>query len=113
MSDATLWKVFAILVLWIGLAVLRTSVGRNDQKAWPMGWLATFCAWLVVETPAVAILAAYGLLTNAAPPLPVVVVWFLVAGSVSWKWGAHFPVVGKWVRVLNAREDERADKGLL
>lgn len=113
MSEATLWKVVALLGLWVGLAALQTFVGRNDKKAWPTSWMATFCAWLVVGAPATGLLAVYWFATNQAPPLLVIIVWFLICGTVSWKWGAKLPGVGKWVVALRAREDERADKGLL
>lgn len=111
MSEVTLWQIVGVLGLWVGLAVLQTSLGRNDKKAWPISWGQTFIGWLIVAAPPMMVFAFFWLAKNSLPLLVVIFSGLLWAAG--WKYGQQLPLVGRWIGALQAREVERADKGLL
>ncbi|MFZ5670454.1 MAG: hypothetical protein ACOY4K_13250 [Pseudomonadota bacterium] len=113
MSETLFWKVVAILCLWIGVAAMQTVLGRNDHKAWPISAWRTFAAWLVISAVPLGTFGGWWLTSSNAPPLIIVLLFATGLWLAGWKWGASLPIIGRWVKVLQAREIERADKGIL
>lgn len=113
MSPSFVWGGVFVLSLWLGFAALKTATARGDQKPWTICWLGTLGAWLVVSLPPMVVLA-FALAFD--PPMVMLIVLWATAGALWWlgyRFGARLPIIGRWVGALEARELERAEKGIL
>jgi hypothetical protein len=113
LDEGAVWIAIFFIGLWLGQAVLQTSLGRNDRRPWPINWWQTLAAWSAVSLPPVLGLAIWFNTSYGADHPSRIYAAMPALGTASWFLAPHLPVVGKWVRALRTRQELRRDRGLL